>query len=395
MVVHINEIDEIIRKHNKDADKRLQDSLKPGSKIRKGRGGIIRSDIDIKKFSSSKPVHHKPFTTESDLGDDGQWIRIQEYLDGKIQLTKAQSVAIDYSILIAEKKARKLANYYLDGDDGIKLNIEPRFQASKRLFPTGCSKNDSQRFKCPKCNKEEIGVVKIKEIAKQMRISGYTKMSNAELYSIPEIKTEVLRRLRTKEFNIIITKQNPVSANEYGHCPICGKQVFANTKHTKGSLRKTRPINIFERKLTFIYPFDINDHVSISANFNVNKKSDGRGPTGWLDVDAFKTNEHRHTPGIVIKPRLIYRATTRTLRDKGIEKEIHVVTLGKPCECGSMTIIHDTRRSENVCSKCGLVIGKQKQIVDDFNQWKDLGIDINELGIEDGEVDRKEYITIQ
>lgn len=272
-----------------------------------------------------------------------------------------------YTWRMAENKVDGIAydenadcNYEMDLDGNIKLIIEHRFKAAKRGFPTACSKNKSTRFKCPTCNKEEIGIVKIKEIAKQMKIPGYRKMSEKQLFSIPEIKQEVIRRLNAKEFNFIITAQNPISANEYGHCPICGKQVRSNARHTKGSHRKAQPITPFKREFTLIYPFDIDEHVDLSANFNVNKKSDGRGPTGWLDVDAMKPSkkQHRHTPSIIIKPRISYKSAKRSVKDKGIEKFVEKVSYNKPCECGCMTILHDTRRNENVCPKCGLVLSR-------------------------------------
>lgn len=270
-------------------------------------------------------------------------------------------INITYSYKLAVKRSASLSNYIIDDDKQepvtyiystatkrgtLYSKIEPRFQANKRKYATACSKNKSRRFKCPVCE---------------------------------------------------------VSANEYGYCPVCNKRILVDsrgqfdkgsfhrlTREQKGKFSEVYGPRGKDGKPTIMkgQKYDYNWNPEKVAAFYgqfttgkmnfigiVNKKSCGRGPTGWLSKDPEEVRKHSHNVIITMKPNIRMEPTSLRVKVDGYELDIVKVRAGNPCYnsygtqgfagishipvvCTASHKVHDERRDEVVCPQCGLVFGR-------------------------------------
>jgi len=188
-----------------------------------------------------------------------------------------------------------------------------------------------------------------------------------------------------------------VTVTELGYCPICEKK--AVRRHNQQGNIITRMVESDEYpKDTYVqkdiveyYKIEdgIKEYIDIKeinkewlqkeeitkANFigHVNKKSDGRGPTGWLDVDAMKHNKHRHTVSLKLDFNVQVTETNTGIFARSKIPVIKVKKELKTCpECDCKYKLKDLRRGETVCPKCGYVYSGRISITEN-KRWGELG----------------------
>jgi hypothetical protein len=275
----------------------------------------------------------------------GEWISVDDEIsilkargeqESTEELEKIFKFKITYKTLIKDAVKKDIAWEKLL-TEGVKdlLAISVKNHITARLFPT--SNGDTQRHRCPECAKEGINV----------------------------------------------------SADEFGQCPYGHGHIYNNSRANRGSLRRTRGIDVFHIEgrdvfrswteepqpmpmITLIYPWDM-------------ERQNFRG---------YVAKKHGGPTSIIINP-IAQRTRTpdmaKFIKDGVITKEVEQLQLGQPCECGCHTRISDLKTGDTVCPNCGAMTGRfknpmrpeptRKEYIPQHNNFR-YSVDIKQLAYE-------------